>query len=859
MHLARCLRRSSLIAAVAAVLAIAGGLSLSPAYASPAHTGATAATAADAQSCTPNGLACTPYMGWNTFYGLGSAFDESTIVDVANAMVNRGLRDAGYDYVWIDGGWWDGTRDAAGNITPSPAQWPHGMAWLTSYIHSLGLKAGIYTDAGANGCGGANQGSYGHYQQDADQFAAWGFDAVKVDFCGGNKLGLLPATAYAQFSQALQNNSSHRPMVLNICNPFYPGEVGPGNPPYDQSAYFSYTFGPSVGNSWRTMTDVGFEHSILWPDVLRNLDADAAHPEAAGPGHWNDPDYLGPELGMTPDEAQGQFTMWAMVAAPLIIGSDVRSLSSQTIAMLTNRDVIAVDQDPLGAQGTRTVQQGSGDVWVKPLANGDRAVAFLNRGSTPLTLSTTAAAAGLTVADSYTMNNLWTHTATETAGVIRATVPPDSAVLFRVSPGAAPGTPPAVTLSAPTLQTSASAAVGPVLAPGQSARVSATLFNDGPEAITKAGLSLATPAQIQVSAQTPQYAPAVPPGQQLPVTWSASAIPGALPGPISLDITGGYTWDGQQTASVDAAEALTIPYSPPTGTVYLSSQPWLDASSGWQYVTRDYSVSYGGQLTLQGQVYQKGLGVASPSRVDFFLGGQCQRLTATVGIDDIVNQVSSQGGTAEFEIFSDGTKIYDSGVVDRTATRSVNVDLTGTQDLELYVGDGGDGTYNDRADWAGLQVNCAPSLSTVPAGPWPAFVPDAGLTVTATSYHPGYYPQYAVDGNINTFWHTEWDPLAPLPQSITVDMGSAHTVHGLVYLPRQDGGTSGTITGYTISVSTDGTTFTPVASGSWPADTSTRSAAFPATDARYVRLTATSSIAGYASAAELNISYLPGA
>ena len=862
MDLARCLRKSPFITAVvAAVLATtAGGLHLSPAHAATVSTQAHAATTggADAQRCGPNGLACTPYMGWNTFYGLGSQFDESTIVDVANAMASRGLRDAGYTYVWIDGGWWDGSRDAAGNIAVSPTQWPHGLAWLTSYIHALGLKAGIYTDAGATGCGGSGQGSYGHYQQDADQFAAWGFDAVKVDFCGGNKLGLLPATAYAQFSQALRDNSSHRLMLLNICNPFYPGEVGPGDPPYNQSAYYSYSFGPSVGNSWRTDTDVGFSHSIQWPDVLRNLDADAAHPEAAGPGHWNDPDYLGPELGMTPDEAQGQFTMWAMVAAPLIIGSDVRSLSSQSIAMLTNRDVIAVDQDRLGVQGTRIAQQGSGDVWVKPLANGDRAVAFLNRGSTPLTLSTTAEAAGLTRADRYTMRNLWTHAATETAGTIRATVPPDSVVLFRVSAGAEPGTPPAVTLTAPALQAPASAAVGPLLPPGQDAQVSVTLFNDGREPVTSAALSLAAPAQIQVSAQTPQTAAAVPPRGQLSVTWSARAVPGALPGGISLDVTGSYDWGGYRSASVAATTALTIPYQPPTGTAYLSDQPWLDSSSGWQYVTRDASVANGGPLTMQGHVYPKGLGVASVSQVDFFLGGQCQRLTATVGIDDIVNQVTSQGGTAEFEILADGSKIYDSGIVDRTATRSVSVDLTGTQVLTLYTGDGGDGTYNDRADWAGLQVDCATSLPTQPAGPWPAYVPDSGLTATATSYHPGYLPQYAVDGNLATFWHTEWAPLAPLPQSITVDLGSPRTVDGLVYLPRQDGGTSGIITGYTISISADGTTFTPVASGSWPADTSIRSASFPAVQARYVQLTATSSVSGYASADELDVSYLPG-
>jgi alpha-galactosidase len=858
MHVARLLRRFPLLAAVTA-LAVAGGpyLKAAAAPAVSARAGTAVAPVASGQRCTPNGLACTPYMGWNTYYGLGTQFSEPTIVSVANAMVSRGLRDAGYDYVWIDGGWWDGARDAAGNITVNPARWPHGMAWLTSYIHSLGLKAGIYTDAGATGCGGNGQGSYGHYQQDADQFAAWGFDAVKVDFCGGNHMGLDPATAYAQFSQALRDNSSHRPMLLNICNPFYPGELGPGDPPYDQSAYYSYAFGPSVANSWRTDTDVGFSHDIQWPDVLRNLDADAAHPEAAGPGHWNDPDYLGPELGMTPAEAQAQFTMWAMVAAPLIIGSDVRSLSSHTTAMLTNRAVIAVDQDLLGMQGTRIVQEGSGDVWVKPLANGDRAVAFLNRGAVPLTLSTTAGLAGLPHADRYTMDNLWTHTAAETAGTIRATVAPDSAVLYRVSAGAAPGTPPAVTLSAPDVQAPAKAAAGPVLPPGQGARVSVTLFNDGREPISGAGLSLAAPEQVQVSTQTPQRAAAVPPRGQLAVTWSARAVPGALPGGISLNVTGGYSWGGRRSAGVAATTALTIPYPPPTGTAYLSDQPWLDASSGWEYVTRDASVAGAGPLTLQGHVYQKGLGVASVSRVDFFLGGQCQRLTATAGIDDIVNRVGSQGGTAEFEIYSDGSKIYDSGVVDRTATRSVDVGTTGTQVLTLYVGDAGDGTYNDRADWAGLQLDCAPGLSSQPNGPWPAFVPGAGLTATATSYHPGYLPQYAVDRKLTTFWHSEWQPLAPLPQSITVDLAAPYTVNGLVYLPRQDGGTSGIITGYTISLSTDGTTFTPIDSGSWPADTSTRSARFPATQARYVRLTVTAGVGGYASAGELDFGYIP--
>jgi alpha-galactosidase len=175
----------------------------------------------------------------------------------------------------------------------------------------------------------------------------------------------------------------------------------------------------------------------------------------------------------------------------------------------------------------------------------------------------------------------------------------------------------------------------------------------------------------------------------------------------------------------------------------------------------------------------------------------------------------------------------------------------------LVVGDGGDGGYNDRADWAGLQVSCSPTLATVPTGPWPHLLSGGSLTATAASAHPGYPPAYAVDGKLTTFWHTEWSPLAPLPQAITVDLGSARNVAGLLYVPRQDGGTSGTITGYRVEVSADGTTFQPVSSGSWPGDTAAQATAFAPTSARYVRLVATSGVSGYASAAEIEVADVP--
>jgi alpha-galactosidase len=381
-------------------------------------------------------LAAVPYMGWNTYYGVGGIFDERTIISVAQALLHRGLARAGYRIVWLDFGWASGRRDRHRELVIDPRQWPHGLRWLTGWLHRRGLLAGIYTDAGNSGCHGQGVGSLGHYQQDADRFAAWGFDAVKVDFCGAGQAGLVPRPAYARFAKALADNSSHRKMLLNVCNFWVPGQINGAVPTLANSAYANYRWAPRVAQSWRTDTDIGFTHDIQFVNVLRNLDHDAAHPTAAGPGHWNDPDYLGPELGMTSAEAQAQFSMWAILAAPLILGSDPRALSPQAITMLENRQVIAVDQDPLGIQGAVVQQDGSGQVWSKPLAGGAVAVALLNRGSTALRIATDAARVGLESAPSYTVRDLWAHTAETTTGEIDAVVPPDSAMLYRVSPAA---------------------------------------------------------------------------------------------------------------------------------------------------------------------------------------------------------------------------------------------------------------------------------------------------------------------------------------------------------------------------------------------------------------------------------------
>jgi alpha-galactosidase len=372
-------------------------------------------------------------MGWNPYFaGLGLS-NEATFESVANSLISTGLEQAGYRIFWLDYGWATGARDSSGQLIVDSTKWPDGMSGFTTWLHQHGFQAGIYTDGGRSGCNGQNIGSYGHYQQDADTFAAWGFDAVKMDFCGGGQQLFAPQPLYTQFSQALSVNASGRPMILNVDNFWTPGQIDGTNPSYDNSSFNNWSWAPAISQSWRTDTDIGFVGNIQFRDVLRNLDQDATHPQAAGPGHWNDPDYLVPQLGMTSTQAQSQFSMWAMLAAPLILGSDPSALSLATISMLKNAQVIAIDQDSLGAQGTLLTSSGSGQVWVKPLASGARAVALFNRGTSAQQITTSASAVGLPHAGHYTLVDLWTNQTTTTRNKITANVAADAVVLYRVT------------------------------------------------------------------------------------------------------------------------------------------------------------------------------------------------------------------------------------------------------------------------------------------------------------------------------------------------------------------------------------------------------------------------------------------
>ncbi len=416
----------------AAVTVVTAALIVAPSFAEAASplssSGVQASLASLALSPLPTP---TPYMGVDTWYAFGPDIDQSAVAELTDALVSSGLRSAGYRYVWLDAGWWDGTRDRQGQIVLDRGQWPDGMRRLTSYIHSRGLLAGIYTDAGRVGCD--NGGSYGHYAADIDRFAAWGFDAVKVDFCGAHTLGLSQRAVYERFSRAVRRDHPSRSMLLAISNGAFPGEAIYGDPSYGQSAYSSYSFASKIAASWRTGPDLGWPGNVDFGAVLRNIAVDAWHPGSAGRGHWNDPDYLVPNEGMTLNEFKAQFTMWTMLAAPLMVSADVSQLPLPILQVLRNRWAIAINQDPLGRQARYVASENNVQVWVKSLAGGERAVAFLNTTSRPATALATRPMIGLRTACRLLVRGVWAGTSERGQKQVRARLQGDSADLFLVS------------------------------------------------------------------------------------------------------------------------------------------------------------------------------------------------------------------------------------------------------------------------------------------------------------------------------------------------------------------------------------------------------------------------------------------
>lgn len=324
------------------------------------------------------GLADTPQMGWSSWNKFQTNIHEDLIKDIADKMVEYGLVDAGYVYLNLDDGW-HGERDAQGFIHEDPEKFPSGMKALADYLHERGLKLGIYSDAGTNTCA-CYAGSLGHEYQDAFMYAHWGVDYLKYDWCYTNNIN--PKGAYALMRNALR--AAGRPILFSMC------EWGSSKP---------WEWAADVGHSWRTTGDIGIsfmpiplrrgpDGRPLWKalGVMEIVEMNEPLRQYAGPGHWNDPDMLEVGNGMSVSEDRAHFTLWCMMAAPLILGNDITNMTPETLAIITNREMIAVDQDPLGVQGLRLKKDGDLQYWFKPLSDGDWAFCILNTGDAAVTV-----------------------------------------------------------------------------------------------------------------------------------------------------------------------------------------------------------------------------------------------------------------------------------------------------------------------------------------------------------------------------------------------------------------------------------------------------------------------------------------
>ena len=321
------------------------------------------------------GLADTPQMGWSSWNKFQTNITEDLIKDIADKMVELGLVDAGYVYLNLDDGW-HGERDEQGFIHEDREKFPSGMKALADYLHSKGLKLGIYSDAGTNTCA-CYAGSLGHEYQDAFMYAQWGVDYLKYDWCYTNNIN--PKGAYTLMRNALRK--AGRPILFSMC------EWGSSKP---------WEWAAEVGHSWRTTGDIGVSFlpipqrydengRRLWKalGVMEIVEMNEPLRQYAGPGHWNDPDMLEVGNGMSVSEDRAHFTLWCMMAAPLILGNDITDMTPEVLSIITNKDIIAIDQDPLGIQGLRLKKEGDLQWWFKPLSDGDWAFCILNIGEQP--------------------------------------------------------------------------------------------------------------------------------------------------------------------------------------------------------------------------------------------------------------------------------------------------------------------------------------------------------------------------------------------------------------------------------------------------------------------------------------------
>jgi alpha-galactosidase len=376
------------------------------------------------------GLAQTPPMGWNTWNTFASNINETLVKETAEALIKSGMRDAGYVYVVLDDCWHLKERDANGNLVPDPAKFPSGLKALGDYLHERGFKFGIYNCAGSKTCGGY-PGSMGHEYQDARSYASWGVDYLKYDWCS---TGTRDAReAYSTMRDAL--HAAGRPVVLSMC------EWGTAKP---------WEWAQDVGHLWRTTGDIydSYDGKKGWETGWKNIldlqhtqgDAMTGLSKFAGPGHWNDPDMM--EVGnpgLTFAESRAHFSFWCILAAPLMAGNDVRHMTPEITAVLTDKEALAVDQDALGKQGVRILAEPAQhiEIWARELANGEWAVCALNTSDTRRKITVEWDRIWLLQNQPFTVRDIWAKKAAgDTSAPYNAELDSHDVLFFRLTPKA---------------------------------------------------------------------------------------------------------------------------------------------------------------------------------------------------------------------------------------------------------------------------------------------------------------------------------------------------------------------------------------------------------------------------------------
>jgi alpha-galactosidase len=631
------------------------------------------------------GLALTPPMGFNDWNAFGCDVNEKLIRETADFFVSSGLREAGYVQVNIDDCWSLHERDSGGKLVPDPIKFPSGIQALAEYVHGLGLKLGIYGDAGTKTCAGY-PGSLGKEKLDAQTWADWGVDYLKYDNCYNQSDGSREdfVRRYTAMREAL--DATGRPIVYSIC------EWGQSQP---------WEWAKGVGHLWRTTGDI----SDNWPSLRSIIAANAPLDEHAGPGHWNDPDML--EIGnggMTPGEYRTHMSLWSMMAAPLIIGTDLRKASADTLAILGNRDVVALDQDPLGKQADVVFEDAGLLVFAKPLANGDTAVALYNSSDAQALISVPAARAGLAAASAYQLRDLWGGSSTHTGLTIAAGVAAHATAVYRVSALAgAPSSPPALSVAA-----RAGTLIPSV--PGGT-ELNTRVTNHGVLEASAVALDVAGPAGWTVDASDAKATDRLAPGASLATRWNVRAPANTAAGHYPLSLTARYTGGAPLAPASSGSEFVAVVVVPPgAGVTPLSALRPVSMANALGPVERDMSnggASEGdGQLiNIAGRFYTRGLGAQSPSQIVYYLGGRCSQLSAEVGVD------AGSTGSANFTISADDKVVAQSGPLNADSpARTLTAQLGGAQWLtlatELAATSTGAGV---RTSWALPTLRCGGS------------------------------------------------------------------------------------------------------------------------------------------------------